>query len=169
MDKCKNNLFLSKVTRNMSSCIVLRVTVFCFCQEQRTRTTAKGSSKKSEIIVGDNSGRFWTLSKSRQSDETLVVETGNGHCQILKLKAMAFVLKQKHPATVKLEVVEKEVYFEKPKYTEAGIRLAIALRNSKWLRDQKLKMVLEAGRRYAISNGIQYVCREDTRFCFGYK
>jgi hypothetical protein len=169
MDKCKNNLFLSKAACNTNSRTVLHATVFCFCQGQRTRTTAKGSSKKSEKIVGDNSGRFWTLSKSRQSDETLVVETENGHCQILKLKAMAFVLKQKHPATVKLEVVEKEVYFEKPKYTEAGIRLAIALRNSKWLRDQKLKMVLEAGRRYAISNGIQYVCREDTRFCFGYK
>lgn len=82
---------------------------------------------------------------------------------------MAFVLKQKHPATIKLEVVEKEVCFEKPKYMEAGIRSAIAIRNSKWLSDQKLKMVLEAGRRYAISNGIQYVCREDTRFCFGYK
>lgn len=169
MDKCKNNPFLSTVTCNTNSRIVLHVAVFCFCQRQRTRATAKGSSKKSEIIVGDNSGRFWTLSKSRQSDETLVVETGNGHCQILNFKAMAFVLKQKHPATVKLEVVEKEVYFEKPKYTETGIRLAIALRNSKWLRDQKLKMVLEAGRRYAISNGIQYVCREDTRFCFGYK
>lgn len=169
MRKYKNNLFLSKAAHNTSSRIVLHAAVFCFCQGQRSRVTAKGSSKKSEKIVGDNSGRFWTLSKSRQSDETLVVETGNGHCQILNFKAMAFVLKQRHPATVKLEVVEKEVYFEKPKYTEAGIRLAIELRNSKWLRDQKLKMVLEAGRRYAISNGIQYVCREDTRFCFGYK
>jgi hypothetical protein len=82
---------------------------------------------------------------------------------------MAFVLKKKHPATIKLEVVEKEVYFEKPKYMEAGIKSAIVIRNSKWIGEQKLKMVLEAGRRYAISNGIQYVCREDTRFCFGYK